>query len=131
MIWKQNALPKIGECRWRAPSKVESDVHYISVHSIFKSVNLVFSMCIMFLKALNQRALLSQLPSHAGPSSGNAFDLGPYPTLMEFLTKCDRSVSRRIIGHAGYLALHPVRQMEWLMIWKLSKLLTKCDSLKM
>ncbi len=28
-----------------------------------------------------------------------------------------------------YLAFHPVRQMEWLILWKLSKSLTKCESL--
>ncbi len=34
----------------------------------------------------------------------------------------------RIISGAVYLAFHPVRQMEWLIIWKLSKSLAKCDS---
>jgi hypothetical protein len=37
-------------------------------------------------------------------------------------------VYERIISGAVYLAFHPVRQMEWLIIWKLSKSLTKCDN---
>lgn len=86
MIWKKHALPKIGECRWREPSKVESDIHYMSVPSIFKSINLVFGVCITSLKALNQRHyLLSFHPVQAlllvMPST--------YPTLMELLTKSD------------------------------------------
>ncbi len=38
-------------------------------------------------------------------------------------------VYKRIISGAVYLTFHPVRQMEWLIIWEVSKLLTKCDSL--
>ncbi len=38
-------------------------------------------------------------------------------------------VYERIVSGAVYLAFHPVRQMEWLIIWKLSKSVTKCESL--
>jgi len=38
-------------------------------------------------------------------------------------------VYKKIVSGAVYLAFHPVRQMEWLIIWKLSKSLTKCESL--
>jgi hypothetical protein len=38
-------------------------------------------------------------------------------------------VYKKIISGAVYLAFHPLRQMEWLIIWKLSKSLTKCESM--
>jgi hypothetical protein len=81
-----------------------------------------------------------------GSPSGKADEMLMIWNLMQPLIKCDNPCVQKNhtgcslfgspsseadgVAHMGavYLALHPVRQMEWPIIWKLSKSLTKCDS---
>jgi hypothetical protein len=41
-FWALSALLRIWQCIWNAPSKLESDIHYLSVPSIFKRALLLF-----------------------------------------------------------------------------------------
>ncbi len=50
-FWALSALLRIWQCIWRAPSKLESDIHYLSMPSIFKRTLLFFGISLLVLSA--------------------------------------------------------------------------------
>ncbi len=50
-FWALSALLRIWQCIWRAPSKLQSDIHYLSVPSIFKRTLLFFGISLLVLSA--------------------------------------------------------------------------------
>ncbi len=85
-FWALSVLLRIWQCIWRAPSKLESDIHYLSVPFIFKRTLLFFGISLLVLSAPSACTLylvrpLSQghyqkwahawLPPHVDPSPGS------------------------------------------------------------